>query len=206
MNILTDIKKSDRTVILLLINNLVPLFGALFLGWEIKNLVLIYWIESAVIGIYNVIKMVKARDEGIIKMFLVPFFIIHYSLFMGVHMAFIIILFNPVFAFTGLAYSVLFMFISHGYSLVVNYFGKGEYKTAAVGMLMIAPYKRILLMHVTVLIGGVIFFMLAPFFPNPMLPSIFLIAIKTYADWKSHNREHFNIFKAFDGLEKAEIK
>ncbi len=201
-----NIKKSDWAVWLLLVNNLVPLFGALFLGWEIKNLVLIYWIESAVIGIYNIIKMIKANDEGIIKIFLVPFFIVHYGLFMGVHLTFIIILFNPEFSFTGLVYAVLFMFVSHGYSLVANYFKKGGYKTASVGALMVAPYKRILLMHLTVLIGGVIFFMLTPFFPNPMLPAVFLIIIKTYADWKSHNKEHFNIFKALDGLEKAEIK
>ena len=48
----------DISDISLLIVNLIPLFGALFLGWSLFSILIIYWLESAVIGFYTLIKMI----------------------------------------------------------------------------------------------------------------------------------------------------
>jgi hypothetical protein len=50
-------------ILTLLVNNLIPLFGVLYLDWELYSIILIYWLENAVIGIFNVPKMASARAE-----------------------------------------------------------------------------------------------------------------------------------------------
>ncbi|MFA6549262.1 MAG: DUF6498-containing protein, partial [Candidatus Margulisiibacteriota bacterium] len=41
----------------LIIANAVPIFGVIFLGWETIDILFIYWFESLIIGIFNVLKM-----------------------------------------------------------------------------------------------------------------------------------------------------
>jgi hypothetical protein len=90
--------RSDIPLISLLLANTIPLWGIFFLGWDAFSLVLLYWAENLIIGFYNILKIafVKApRFAGhIAKLFLVPFFIIHYGGFMGVHGLFILFLFK----------------------------------------------------------------------------------------------------------------
>ncbi len=41
----------------LLLANLIPIFGVLFLGWKALDVILFYWIETIIIGLYNMIKI-----------------------------------------------------------------------------------------------------------------------------------------------------
>ena len=41
----------------LILANLIPLYGVLFEGWDPKQMFLVYCLETIIIGIYNVIKM-----------------------------------------------------------------------------------------------------------------------------------------------------
>ncbi len=48
----------------LVLANLVPLAGVLFLGWSLPTLVAIYWAENGVVGIFAVGRMLTAGNAG----------------------------------------------------------------------------------------------------------------------------------------------
>lgn len=101
--------------------NLVPLFGAVFLGWDLTTLLIIYWSENIAIGFWNIFKLLKAprvndknnkyhisfedmTKEEIdrvnnssnlagIKLSYTLFFMVHYGLFTTVHGFFIFTIF-----------------------------------------------------------------------------------------------------------------
>jgi hypothetical protein len=209
----------DLPLIALLAANSIPLFGVLFLGWDAFYIVLLYWTENIVIGFYNVLKMVFAAVPHPIahlgKLFLIPFFIVHYGVFTAIHGFFVLALFHkeqsppmggtdwPCFLvfvqmlFNVIRYiysvippqvrlAVLALFISHGVSFVQNYLLKGEYTTAKPDKLMGGPYGRVVVMHISILAGG--FLTMAAGSPAPLL--VVLIGLKTILDVNLHNREH----------------
>jgi len=47
----------------LLLANLMPLAGVLLLHWETGALLFVYWLESAVVGFFNVVKMAQAEGS-----------------------------------------------------------------------------------------------------------------------------------------------
>ena len=210
---------SDVPVLTLLAANAVPLFGVVFLGWDAFHVVVLYWAENVVIGFYNVLKMALAAAPHPVahlgKLFLIPFFTIHYGGFTAVHGFFVLVLFHKgegppmgganwpcclvfVQMLVGVieyAYSVippqvrmavLALFVSHGVSFVQNYLLKGEYATAKPNELMGSPYGRVVVMHVAILAGG--FLTAAVGSPAPLLAV--LVVLKTVLDINLHNREH----------------
>ena len=82
----------------LLAANVIPLVGVLFLKWSALYIVLLYWAENLAVGFYNVLKMafVKVRHpiEQLGKLFLIPFFIIHYGGFTAIHGFFVLAMFS----------------------------------------------------------------------------------------------------------------
>ena len=76
-------------LISLLAANAIPLVGVLFAGWDAFGIVLLYWAENLAVGFYNVLKIafVKVKDpkEHLGKLFMIPFFIIHFGGFTGGH-------------------------------------------------------------------------------------------------------------------------
>jgi hypothetical protein len=210
----------DLPLIVLLTANAIPLFGVLFLGWDAFYIVLLYWTENIVIGFYNVLKMVFAAVPHPIahlgKLFLIPFFIVHYGGFTAVHGFFVLALFHKdgqgppmdgmnwpcflvfvqmLFNVIGYMYSVippqvklavLALFVSHGVSFVQNYLLRREYATAKPDKLMGSPYRRVVVMHIAILAGG--FLTMAVGSPAALL--VVLIVLKTILDINLHNREH----------------
>ena len=216
---LTKKDLSDVSVLTLLAANAVPLFGVVFLGWDAFYVVMLYWAENVVIGFYNILKMALAavpyRAAHLGKLFLIPFFLVHYGGFTAVHGFFVLALFHKgegppmggtswpcclifvqmLFNVIGYMYSiipvqvrlaVLVLFISHGVSFVQNYLLKGEYRTAKPNDLMGSPYGRIVVMHVAIITGGFLTMALG----SPAALLAVLIALKTVLDVNLHNREH----------------
>jgi hypothetical protein len=204
-----DLRKYP-SLIVLVIANLVPLFGVFAWGWSVAELLFMYWTESAIIGFFNVLKMALARGPMtgsmsveiplagasthdtampigalMFKLVTIPFFIVHYGIFMSVHLAFLIAFFFESFS-PGLAFAVILgsasLFVSHGVSFVLNYLGKKEYLKASAGSLMAAPYPRIVLMQFVIILGALIGAPMLIFVPGKIL-------IDAYAHLKE--REHF---------------
>jgi len=86
------------SLIALIVANLLPIIGTLFFNWDAFSIVLLYWSENVVIGFYNVLKMAFVKVEHPVehlgKLFMIPFFIIHYGGFTAVHGMFVLSFFN----------------------------------------------------------------------------------------------------------------
>ncbi len=189
-----------RSVIPLILANLIPLFGVLFLGWNIGQIILLYWLESGIVGFYNILKMLLAPYRQYIqpKFILIPFFIVHYGGFMAGHLLFILFflqdpnvsgnllsLTTPLNYLANLKLAFISFFISHGISFVTNYLYGEERKNAGVDQLMAQPYRRIVIMHITIILG----FMLTARLGHPIGLIIVWIILKIIADLLSHLRE-----------------
>jgi hypothetical protein len=89
-------KKENITssIIILILVNLLPIFGVVVLHWKVSDVVMLYVFETFVVGVFNVFKMIFAGKSeempGCMKFFLVPFFIVHYNGFVGIQGFFIV--------------------------------------------------------------------------------------------------------------------
>ena len=190
------------SALVLVAANLVPLFGVAALHWSVFSILLLYWFENVVIGAFNVLKMLCAqpRDAGsnVAKVFLIPFFIVHYGMFTMVHGIFVLTLFGPggqvspsVAGFAlalreaGIGYGILAITLSHAFSFAHNYLGQGEFRRTAPQLLMMQPYARVVVLHVTILLGGFAFLALHA----PAAALVVLVALKTAIDLRSHLAE-----------------
>lgn len=203
----------------LLAANALPLWGVLFLDWDAFAIVLLYWTENVILGFYNILKMIWVKTpprERISKLFLIPFFFIHYGGFTAGHGLFVMMLFGqntggsilpqhawPCFlVFVQLLFNVIGRilamiplnmlyavggsFISHGISFGYNFLYKGEYIKTDLRTLMIEPYGRIAMLHIAILFGGFVSKALG----SPAVILLILILLKTFIDAKLHLRQH----------------
>jgi len=84
---------TDLAVIFL--SNLLPILGVAFFDWKISDIVLLFFFETFVIGIFNILKMLFAatyETPFLFKFIMPPFFLIHYNFFLLIQGIFIIIL------------------------------------------------------------------------------------------------------------------
>ncbi len=201
----TSIDWQRPSVIALLLANLVPAFGVLFLHWEVFPLMFLFWSENVIVGAINVLKMLTASPDSPVswagKLFIIPFFCVHYGMFTFVHGIFVVALFGGGLAhgagFPGpdtfwriaheqhLGWAILGLAISRAISFGTNYLGNGEYKRASLQQLMAQPYGRIVVLHLAILGGG--FLMLA--LHSPTVGLLLLVALKIAFDLRGHFAE-----------------
>ena len=85
---------TDIPLLALVVANLLPLWGVCFLKWDAFYIILLYWSENLAVGFYNILKIAAAKVsrpiEPLAKLFLIPFFTIHYGGFMAVHGFFVL--------------------------------------------------------------------------------------------------------------------
>lgn len=200
MNLIAPLKNTEvwksPSVIALVVANLIPLGGVLFFGWPVFPIMFLFWFENVIIGVFNVLKMLLAGGKGspvAIKLFLVPFFCVHYGIFTAVHGAFVCTMFTGGHGYfsdsiwdritqLNLGWAVLGLAVSHGFSFLTNYIWSGTYRTAIVPMLMIQPYGRVVVLHLAILGGG----FLVTFLGMPVIGLTLLIALKIGLDVLAH--------------------
>jgi len=54
---------SSRTAIALVIANAIPLVGVLFFGWSLWTILVLYWVENGIVGLWNIPKILLARGS-----------------------------------------------------------------------------------------------------------------------------------------------
>jgi hypothetical protein len=180
--------------------NVVPLAGVLFFGWDLGNIMLLYWAESGVIAFYTVMKIaIVGRLAALVA---APFFIGHFGGFMTGHFLLVYGLFlrgigwQPPGA-AGALYAIFVpswgslaaLFISHGISFLTNFIGQREYDGATVSALMAEPYHRVVLMHLTLILGGWVVLLIG----MPAGAIVVLLVLKTAVDLQAHRKEHANL-------------
>jgi len=130
----------------LIASNAIPLVGVVLFGWDLFDLLFLYWVENLVVGFYTVLKLVVVTGGA--SIFAVPIFLFHYSWFMSAHAALL-------FAFMGRGSGAHFSFfiwtilswppvaaalvdsrwpafallLSHGVSFLTNFIGGREYRS-----------------------------------------------------------------------------
>lgn len=200
----------------LLAVNLIPLVGVFGWGWDATALLVLYWSENLILGAYNIVKMLACQPiAGLFPslFFLVhyggfcavhglfvlsigaesssmdgimdgedrwPFVLVFVELLVGVVRH--VLSQAPTEWLVGFAA----LAVSHGVSLVLNYFLGGEYRDAEVRTLMGAPYRRVVVLHVAILAGG----WAAATMGSPLPMLLVLVALKTGLDAVLHLREH----------------
>ena len=190
---------SSASSLALIAANLVPIAGALFLGWKLSDVMVLYWAESAVVGFFNLCKIIViGRWFALVAG---PFFLGHFGGFMAVHFLFIYTIFvkgpdgangaNGDLAevaklFVILWPALLALSISHAYSFFANFMGKGEFRKRTVSGQMSEPYSRIIFMHLVLIFGGGLSLVLG----QTELVLMAVIAAKIYVDLRAHIKEH----------------
>jgi hypothetical protein len=176
--------------------NLVPLFGVLYLGWDVGSIVVLYWAENLIIGGYTVLKMLVTGAAGTLPLIL--FFCLHYGGFCAVHGVFVLeltqfwpgplVLLQQLIAAAPreLLWALLALLLSHGASFALLFLGQGEYRHSTPKQLMNAPYKRIVVLHIAVIAGGFLVVKMG----SPLGLLIALVALKTGMDIMLHRRSH----------------
>lgn len=207
------------SAIALVAANLVPVLGVVVWDWHLLPVMLLFWMENVVIGLYTIVRILLARGEqesgpaqpaplaalaG--RFFLAAFFTVHYGVFCLVHGGFIVAMFAhdqpgaaqplklaelPQIAFDfalrhGLLLGAIALVASHGVSFYTHFLKPRVYEDANAGKFMVEPYKRVVILHLVILVGA---FAASAFGSSaPLL--VLLIALKIVVDLISHLREH----------------
>ena len=190
------------STLVLLGANLVPLGGALLWGWSVYDIVLLFWAENLVIGVMQVLRMgtVAVLRKLPAMLFLAGFFCFHYGLFTFVHGIFVVTMLAPreqeadglagamalLTSADGLLWGMLGLTASHLFSYVVNFLRGGEWRTPDPMQLMVQPYGRVVVLHLTILGGA----FLATALGETAVVLALLVGLKVIVDLRAHWREH----------------
>ena len=185
MNAPTKINLRLTDLFLILIN-LVPIWGVWVNDWSVKDIFLVYCLESVIMGAYNVLMMwsttlFKRKDEWVSGdvssmvsgYYFILFFIAHYGFFILIQLGLFIsiskignldfkdsfvLLFHIRSYLPNPIYQLLMLFIiSYGIIVLKDFFIPGLYKTASLGSLMFSPYARVFVQQFCLLLGGLLF-------------------------------------------------
>ena len=184
--------------------NLIPLVGVLLWDWDVFLLLLLFWCENVVIGIFGIARMIVAgkTDSAAENLFLPLFFLVHYGGFMFGHFMVLFGMYSSTVEEGGKLVApadyylvmteslhwvaILALFVSHGWSFVENYMGKREHERLTPGQAMALPYRRMFITHIALLVGG--FFLVEK--GEPLAGLILLVVLKIGLDVVFHRREH----------------
>jgi len=212
---MTERLRIDLPLLALVLANLVPLFGVLLLHWDVGAIVVLYWTENLVVGFYNLLKMLLTGGKsalGSMLFFCLHYggfcaihgmFVLELTQFAGeissqlpdaswpgplVVIQKILYFGEQIFAAAPpeFGWACIALLLSHGASFLLLFVGQQEYRHTSVDALMAAPYKRIAVLHIAVIIGGFLVIELG----QPMGLLLALVALKIGMDIMLHNRAH----------------
>jgi hypothetical protein len=175
--------------------NLLSLAIALYMGWEPALILFLYWAENVVVALWQVprffVTSSATPEKGYQlpnRIFVCAFFLVHYGIFTFVHGMLVFSLFlnremtrdavlNLISGTPGLKLALLGLLVSHGIQFFSD-LSRGSATAMPLSKVMGQPYKRIVVLHLVVLLsGGLLLFL-----PYPMASLILLAIIKTVVD------------------------
>ena len=200
------------SVPVLVVANLVPVVGVLLWDWDVFLLLLLFWCENVVIGIFGIARLIVAgKTESPVEGLVLPvFFLVHYGGFMFGHFMILFAMYSGHVEEAGKLVepedyyrviieqlnwvAVLALFISHAWSFVENFMVQQEHERLTPGQAMALPYRRMMITHVALIAGG--FFLVER--GQPLAGLVFLIALKIALDVIFHRREHARLAPQLD--------
>lgn len=207
INFLINIFRIPTSIILIFVN-LIPILGVVYLGWDPVDLVVLYWFENVVIGLFSFLRIIKAKGEvkdhinmtmngkdirDVARGTIASFFAMHYGMFTLVHGVFVLSLFFPESSFfsldnifTAIGF-ILSIIVSHAISFFYNFLYKSEYEVVSPQHYFTQPYKRIIPIHLVIIFGGMLFI------DNdspPIILTLILVGVKIIIDLFAHIGAH----------------
>jgi Family of unknown function (DUF6498) len=186
-------------------------WGVLVLGWSPFVVMLLFWFENIVIGVFNVGKMLatglRLGAAGLLGgIALSAFFTVHYGIFTAVHGMFVALLFGGAEVSRGamdgglagpLAAMVNYLFAERdGWLAVlaivlvhlsgfVQWLARTREAPPPLKELMGAPYGRIMILHVTLIASG----FLVQALKSPVAGALLLVGLKLAYDLVTLRRD-----------------
>ncbi len=193
-----ETNSKDYSGIGILLSNVLVIIYALVDGWDLPLMMVIYWAQSVIIGIFHFFRILLLRSfstdgftssgkcvpetaEG--KRSTALFFAVHYGFF---HLVYATFLFLPNIRAVAeggfwILVSVAGFLAGHAYSFYQNVRADLAGRPN-LGIMMFLPYARILPMHLTIIFGSQV---------QPGTGSLLLFSgLKTFADYVMHIVEH----------------
>jgi len=175
-------KKLTKADLFLIAANLIPVYGVWFLGWSAVEVFTVYAMETLIVGILTVLKLLIAtiargtdtwynqgKTSKVTGLFFVFFFIVHFGIFAAVQTT----IFSSVAGINrGSGGSMHFFFHWWEYinsdiaymlgGFVIAYLARDffpfllrqQYRTTPMMLLMFQPYGRIFIQQITVILGS----------------------------------------------------
>jgi len=197
------------SLILLVAANLLPLAGVLLWDWDVFFLLLLFWCENVIIGLFGIARLIVAANNDTLRegLLLPLFFLVHYGGFMFGHFMVLFGMYSNYVEELGnnaqpedyyrlvlenLSWiAIVAMFISHGWSFIENYMGRSEHERLSPMQAMGLPYKRMVITHVALILGG--FFLIQN--DQPFVGLVILVLLKIALDVTFHRREHEQLLR-----------
>jgi uncharacterized membrane protein YqhA len=167
-------------------------------------LLLLFWCENVIIGLFGIARLIVAANNDTLRegLLLPLFFLVHYGGFMFGHFMVLFGMYSNFMEELGnnaqpedyyrlvLEHlnwiAIVAVFISHGWSFIENYMGRSEHERLSPMQAMGLPYKRMVITHVALILGG--FFLIHN--DQPFAGMVILILLKIALDVTFHRREH----------------
>jgi hypothetical protein len=137
----------------------------------------------------------ELRDPASARVVLLPFFALHYGMFWLVHGVFVWFALPMIWEDMGGAtggpslvaclWALPALVLSHGASFVYNWWLGGERYTSSPAREMSAPYGRVVILHVTIVLGAFV----VAFLGSPIWALVLMVVLKTVADLAAHLAE-----------------
>jgi hypothetical protein len=196
--------RGDLSVYALIAANLLALAIAWYTRMSLRELMMVYWIQSVIIGITSAIRILNLErfstdgfsmnnqpvaEEPASKWKVAGFFAFHYGFFHVVYLIFLSVDGKEAargMSAAGTLLCALVFAANHGYSVLQN-IRRDAAGRPNLGTLMFLPYARIVPMHFTILMGGA-------FFGGTWAFALFG-ALKVAADVAMHTIEHHVLAK-----------
>ena len=158
----------------IVLGNLVPLYGVIFWEWSLFDVFYLYWAENVMIGVFTALRMllVAAAWGWVIfigSLFHVAFFCVHYGMFTFGHGMILFEIFHDAgkdinnnealllgYIFTKsevFLYALLGLLVSVAIKAIRDIREDRKEARTAQGI-MFSPYGRIIILHVTIIFGG----------------------------------------------------
>lgn len=184
--------KWDFSVLFLIAANIITIILAITQNWSFLILFFIYWCQSVIIGLFNIIKILnlkdikaedialnggtleKARVNGAI------FFLFLFLILYGVYLRFILNHSPKFISILFILLSIGLFFLNHLFSFIKNFKHDTEKKQGFNGVLLL-PFIRTLPMHLIILFGFILL-------DNKGI--VIFLLLKTIVDIIMHNWEH----------------
>lgn len=166
---------------LLILANLMPVYGVWFLSWDPFKIFLVYCLETVIIGMITLVKIgvasynyhqpgkiISVSGKTFSGIGLMLFFLVHYGMFVGIQtpiflkfsykpedLSILSILMDP-YRYLGSDGMIMLASFTLAYGLenLTAFIMNNEYRDKPIMRIMMEPYFRIFIQQFTVIIGG----------------------------------------------------